>query len=50
MALQKFVVLIVVLMMITGLTVYVALDSEFFSSDTESVITQEQQTNTIKNK
>lgn len=46
MALQKFVVLIVVLMMIAGLTVYVALDSEVFEKDPEPITTQ----NTINNK
>lgn len=49
MPLQKFTILIVVLVMITGLTVYVALDSELFSSDTESVVTEEM-SNTINKK
>ncbi len=49
MALQKYVVLIVVLIMLAGLTVYVALDSEIFESEPQTVITQEQ-TNTINNK
>lgn len=49
MALQKFVVLIVVLMMITGVTVYVALDSEIFAPEQENVVTQEV-SNTINNK
>lgn len=50
MALQKFVVLIVVLMMITGLTVYVALDSEIFESDPEPITSQNIMSNTINNK
>lgn len=49
MALQKFVVLIVVLMMIAGVTVYVALDSEIFAPDTE-IVTNEDTSNTINNK
>lgn len=48
MALHKFVVLIVVLMMIAGLTVYVALDSDIFAPDTEVVTTQDA-SNTINN-
>lgn len=47
-ALQKFVVLIVVLMMITGVTVYVALDSELFVQP-EQVQTIDQNTNTVNN-
>ncbi len=49
MALQKYVVLIVVLIMLAGLTVYVALDSEIFESEPESVVIQNE-TNTINNK
>lgn len=49
MALQKFVVLIVALMMIAGVCVYTALDSELFTKDTESV-TNENASNTINNK
>lgn len=49
MALQKYVVLIVVLIMLAGLTVYVALDSEIFESEPETVTTQDV-TNTINNK
>lgn len=46
MYLQKFVVLIVVLMMLGGLTIYVALDSELFSHETET-ITVNETSNTI---
>lgn len=48
MALQKFVVLIVVLMMIAGVTVYVALESDLFVHDTEAINT-ENVSNTINN-
>lgn len=49
MALQKFVVLIVALMMIAGLSMYVALDSDLFVHDTE-VINTENVSNTVNNK
>lgn len=48
MALQKFVVLIVVLMMITGVTVYTVLDSDIFLSNEEITISNET-TNTTNN-
>lgn len=48
MALQKFVVLIVVLMMLGGLTVYVALDSDIFVQE-KSVETVNETSNTINN-
>ncbi len=49
MAFQKFVVLIVVLVMLAGVTVYVALDSELFAPNTE-VVTNQDESNTINNK
>lgn len=49
MKLQKFVVLIVVLMMLAGLTVYIALDSEMFEKD-EQVQTVNEVSNSVNNK
>lgn len=48
MALQKFVVLIVVLMMLLGLTVYVALDSDLFVHESD-VVTVNETSNTVNN-
>ncbi len=48
MKLQKFVVLIVVLVMLAGLTVYVALDSDIFVKEDIKVINDN--SNTINNK
>lgn len=50
MSLQRYVVLIVVLMMLTGLTIYVALDSEIFEPDPEPITSQNIISNTINNK
>lgn len=48
MALQKFVVLIVVLIMIMGVTVYVALDSDLFVHKSD-VVTVNESSNTVNN-
>lgn len=48
MKLQKFVVLIVVLVMLAGLSVYVVLDSDIFVKEEVKVINDD--SNTINNK
>lgn len=49
MALQKFVVLIVVLIMILGVTVYTVLDSDLFVHESDVVTVDEKVSNTVNN-